>query len=134
MNAFREQLAELSREELLEILLEQDPELVKQVNRIEWVFAHKLTHLTWDDGTPIQGRPVTNEEIALLIDEPFQPDRKLSLSGISYHDQRQIHIARDSVLWAKHYLQADPRAYQILMLRHPKKRKILRAGRRLGKT
>lgn len=134
LDEFRQKLLALSREELLDIIMDQDPELVKQVNRIEYVFSHKLTHLTWDDGSPITERPVTKEELVLLVDEPFQPDPELSRMGISIHDQRQIHVARDPVLWAKHYLKAKPRAYQILMLRYPSNRKVLRAGRRLGKT
>lgn len=133
--AFRKRLVEeFSREELLGLILKQDPELHKQVRRIEWVFENKLTHLTWFDGTPISGRPVTNEELALLIDEPFTPDRDLTRMGVSIEQQHQIHIAKDPVLWARHFLNQNPRVYQIIMLRDPSTRKVLRAGRRLGKT
>ena len=45
-----------------------------------------------------------------------------------------MHIAKDPVMWAKHFLQVNPRVYQILILRDPSLRKVLRAGRRLGKT
>lgn len=131
---FYDRLAELPREDLLEIIEAQNPQLLKHVQRIEWVFENKLTHLNWPDGTPIEGRPVTNYELALLIDPPFEIDNDLIQIGITAEQQRQVHVASDPVLWARHYLNARPRAYQVWMLRHPKKRKILRAGRRLGKS
>jgi hypothetical protein len=131
---FRERLQKLPREELLELIELQDPELRAQVNRIEWVFANKLTHLTWSDGSPIMGRELTNEELSLLVDEPFEVDPELTKLGLSIMEQRQIHVAHDPVLWVKEVLGAKPRAYQILIMRHPSLKKVLRAGRRLGKT
>lgn len=131
---FRQKISELPREEILEILKDQDPELLKQVNRIEWVFKNKLSHLNWSDGTPVTDRDLTNEELSLLIDEPFELDKELLQIGISGEQQRQIHLAKDPVVWAKHFLKVNPRVYQILILRHPSLRKVLRAGRRLGKT
>jgi hypothetical protein len=131
---FRKKIAELPREDILQILKEQDPELLKQVNRIEWVFRNKLSHLNWNDGTPVSDRDLSNEELALLIDEPFELDKELLQVGISGENQRQIHIAKDPVVWSKHFLKVNPRVYQILILRHPSLRKVLRAGRRLGKT
>lgn len=131
---FREKLTELPREELLEIIEEQDPEARAQIRRIEWVFANKLSHLYWDDGTPIDGREFTNFELALLIDPPFFEDPDLTKMGIRLEQQRELHIVRDPVMWAKHYLQVEPRVYQTLILRHPNNRRVLRAGRRLGKT
>ena len=132
--AFREQLKKLSREDLLEIIKNQDIEIYKQVNRIEWVFRNKLSHVNWNSGLPVLDRDMTNEELAYLIDEPFEIDKELLDLGVSAEQQRQIHIAKDPVVWAKHFLKAEPRAYQILILRHPSLRKVLRAGRRLGKT
>lgn len=134
LSEFRQRLMELPRDDLLEIIRDQDPEVSKQVRRIEWVFENKLRHLTWPDGTQITGRPMTNQELALLVDEPFRPDPELTRMGLTVADQEQIHIASDPVLWSKHILKAEPRAYQILMLRDPSLRKVLRAGRRLGKT
>lgn len=131
---FYERLMGLSREELLETIREQNPDLIKQINRIEWVFSHKLGHLTWPDGLPVTERPLTNEELAFLVDEPFNPDPELGRMGLSIEQQRQVHIAKDPVLWSKHFLNIVPRAYQILMLRWPSNRKVLRAGRRAGKT
>lgn len=131
---FRKQLEALPREELLDIIRHQNPELVMHVERIEWVFENKLGHLTWADGSPIEGRQVTNEELALLVDPPFEVDNELLEMGISAEQQYQLYIAADPVLWAREYLGAKPRAYQIFILRHPKLRKVLRAGRRLGKT
>jgi hypothetical protein len=131
---FRKKIAELPRDEILEILRDQDPELFKQVNRIEWVFRNKLSHLNWNDGSPVIDRDLTNEELSLLIDEPFELDKELLQVGISGENQRQIHLAKDPVVWAKHFLKVNPRVYQILILRHPSLRKVLRAGRRLGKT
>jgi hypothetical protein len=134
IEAFRERLTQLPREELLDLLEEQDPELRAQVRRIEWVFENKLKHLTWGDGTPVKGRALTSEELSLLIDPPFEVQTELTRLGLSIDQQRQAFVAADPVLWARHFLAFRPRAYQILMLRHPKTRKVLRAGRRLGKT
>lgn len=131
---FRESLQKLSREDLLEIIKSQDVELLKQVNRIEWVFKNKLNHINWNNGEPVLERNLTNKELAYLIDEPFKIDKELLDLGIGPEQQRQIHIAKDPVVWARHFLQAQPRAYQILILRDPSLRKVLRAGRRLGKT
>jgi replicative DNA helicase len=131
---FRERLEALPREDLLEILKAQDPEIIKQVNRIEWVFANKLTHVNWSDGSPIESRPLTNRELSLLVDEPFEVDNNLLNAGLSSEQQRQLHYAKDPCLWAKHFLGVETRVYQTLILRDPALRKVLRAGRRLGKT
>jgi hypothetical protein len=131
---FREALESLSREDLLEIIKDQDPELIKQINRIEWVFENKLNHIAWSDGTPVIERKLTNKELALLVDEPFEMDLDLLAAGVSAEHQRQLHISRDPVVWAKQFLGAELRVYQILILRDPGLRKVLRAGRRLGKT
>lgn len=136
---FLSKLQALSRDELLEIIKGQHPDMMQEIRRIEWVFENKLRHLNWPDGTPIEGRPFTNEELSLLIDEPFNPDNGLTRAGMTIDQQRQLHIARDPVMWARAFLRVDdkpvsPRVYQILILRHPSLRKVLRAGRRLGKT
>ena len=131
---FREALESLSKEDLLEIIKDQDPELIKQINRIEWVFENKLNHIAWSDGTPVTERKLTNRELALLVDEPFEMDLDLLAAGVSAEHQRQLHISRDPVVWAKQFLGAELRVYQILILRDPGLRKVLRAGRRLGKT
>lgn len=131
---FRKKLEELPREELLEILNEQDPDITKQIKRIEWVFENKLGHLYWNDGTRVISRNFTNAELALLVDQPFFEDKTLTKMGVKIDQQRELHIVRDPVLWARHYLNVEPRIYQTLILRHPNNRKILRAGRRLGKT
>ena len=131
---FRKALENLSREDLLEIIKAQDPELIKQINRIEWVFENKLSHLSWNDGSPVTERKLTNKELALLVDEPFEVDLDLLQAGVSAEHQRQLHVSKDSVVWAKQFLEANLRVYQILILRDPSLRKVLRAGRRLGKT
>ena len=131
---FREKLKKLSREDLLEIIQEQNPETIKQINRIEWVFQNKLQHLAWNDGTPVLERPLTTSELSLLVEEPFEIDHELLNIGVSAEQQRQIHIAKDPCRWAKHFLNAETRVYQTLILRDPALRKVLRAGRRLGKT
>lgn len=74
---FREKLRTLSREDLLEIIEEQNPETIKQINRIEWVFKNKLSHLAWSDGTPVTNRPLTVNELSLLVEEPFEIDNDL---------------------------------------------------------
>lgn len=131
---FREKAAQLTRDELLELIHEQDPELIKQIRRVEWVFKNKLDHLTWSDGEPIEGRDYTNEELALILDPPFMLDKELLEAGISKEQQKKLHVASDVVLWAKQFLEAKPRVYQILLLRDPSNRRVLRFGRRAGKT
>lgn len=74
---FRKALENLSREDLLEIIKLQDVDTVKEINRIEWVFENKLKHLNWADGSTVLERPLTNRELALLIDEPFEVDYEL---------------------------------------------------------
>lgn len=74
---FRQDLEKLSREDLIEIIKAQDIETFKQINRIEWVFENKLQHLSWADGEQITSRPITNKELSLLIDEPFEIDNDL---------------------------------------------------------
>lgn len=133
-NKFRKTIEALPREDIIEILRAQDPETVKQINRIEWVFKNKLTHLTWKDGSPVLERPLTNYELSLLVDEPFEVDKDLLEAGISIDQQRQIHISKDPCVWGRNFLQAETRVYQTLILRDPSLRKVLRAGRRLGKT
>jgi hemerythrin superfamily protein len=39
---FRQELEKLDRDDLLEIIRLQDPELIKQINRIEWVLKINL--------------------------------------------------------------------------------------------
>ena len=131
---FRERLLELSREELLEIIKDQDPQYIKHIERIEYVFKYKLRHLTWNDGSPVNGKEFTKEELALLIDPPFSFDKELGKLGFNEEQQWHIHVASDPVLWAKNFLTDKPRAYQTLVLRDQNTRKIMRFGRRLGKT
>lgn len=103
---FRKQLEALSREDLIEIIQSQNPEYVKQINRIEWVFKNKLSHLNWQDGSPVVERQMTNKELALLVDEPFEVDNTFLNAGLSAEMQRQIHIAKDPCRWAKHFLRS----------------------------
>jgi hypothetical protein len=131
---FRKKIEKLPREDILEILRMQDPEIIKQINRIEWVFENKLQHLSWKDGTPVSSRPLTNYELSLLVDEPFELSKELLSMGITGEQQRQVHLAKDPCVWGKHFLGAETRVYQTLILRDPALRKVLRAGRRLGKT
>lgn len=131
---FRESLKHLSREDLIEIIAEQNPDLIPQIQRIEWVFRNKMSHLNWSDGTPILERDLTRDELALLVDEPFEVDQELLKNGIGTEYQRQFHISKDPVVWSREFLDIQPRVYQILILRDPSLRKVLRAGRRLGKT
>lgn len=131
---FREKLLELSREEILDIIREQDPQYIRHIERIEYVFKYKLTHLTWNDGSPVNGKEFTKEELALLVDPPFIFDKELAKLGFNEEQQYHIHIASDPVLWAKHFLNDRPRAYQTLVLRDQNEKKIMRFGRRLGKT
>jgi replicative DNA helicase len=49
-------------------------------------------------------------------------------------DQEMIEIMSDPAKWAAHHLGEAPRWYQEEILRHPHHRKVLRCGRRIGKT
>lgn len=124
----------MGRDRLLELITLQDPKLAEGVERCEWVFENKLSHLNWTDGTPILERKFTNAELALLIDEPFEPSEQLTDYGLSIAQQRQLHVAKDPVVWARDMMGFKSRVYQTLILRHPSLRKVLRAGRRLGKA
>jgi replicative DNA helicase len=145
LDPFRQKLVDsLTREELLEIIGDQNPDLLRGVERIEFVFKHKLRHLKWESGPEageyIQGKPLTREELSLLIDEPFKIKRELTAAGLDEEQQRKIHIAKDPVTWARSVLKdpdgnpIQPRVYQVLVLRHPSIRKVLRQGRRSGKS
>lgn len=131
---FRDKLLELPREELLEFIKKQDPDMIKQINRVEFVFEKRLKHLRWPDGSPVEGRKFTNDELARLIDPPFIHSSNLERMGFTEEMQRQIHVASDPVLWAKYFLGAKPRIYQILPLRDTNPQRVLRFGRRLGKS
>lgn len=50
------------------------------------------------------------------------------------HDEDMLKIFSDPVLWVRHHLGEGPRWYQEDILRHPHHRKVLRCGRRIGKT
>lgn len=50
------------------------------------------------------------------------------------YDLEMIEIMSDPVKWAAHHLGTAPRWYQAEILRHPHNRKVLRCGRRIGKT
>lgn len=131
---FYKKLSMLPRHELLELINLQDPYLREQVEYIEEVFRTRLTHLNWNDGTPIVERPFTNQELAYLVDEPFEVDEELTRMGFGINEQQKLHFSKDAVLWAKHYLNARPRVYQVLIIRDPNQFKVLRAGRRIGKS
>lgn len=131
---FRAKLEKQPRERLLEIIEDQNPEFIPQINRIEYVFSKKMNHLQWNDGTPVIDRPLTQQELALLIDPPFKPDPDLSKMGVTLDKQKEVHIASDVVLWARDYLNTKPRVYQILLMRDPSLRKVFRLGRRSGKS
>ncbi len=134
MEDFKGRLRNLSRKELLDIIRAQNPDYIKQINRIEYVFKHKLRHLTWKDGSTVDNKDFTKEELMLLVDPPFQFNRELAKAGFTEAQQRQAHIAADPVLWAKAFLEDVPRAYQSLIMRDPSRKKVMRMGRRLGKT
>lgn len=137
---FREALAKKPREDLLRIIKMQDEDIYEQVIKIEEVFRNKLSHLKWSDGTPIEGRDFSNEELALIVDEPFKISQDLIDMGINAEKQKELHIVSDPVTWAKTFLKDEegspisPRAYQILPMRSESHRKVLRWGRRLGKS
>jgi hypothetical protein len=56
---FRKKVESLERDDIIDLIRAQDPELVKQINRIEWVFCNKVHLLTWNNGTPVSERPLT---------------------------------------------------------------------------
>lgn len=132
---FRETLKTKSRDELLSIIQIQNPEYIEEINLIEDVFRTKLQHLTWDNGQHIDGRPITNSELISLIDPPFIYDKRMARDfGMLEKDQRNLHMASDVVLWTRHFLNVQPRVYQCLVLRDQNLNRVMRLGRRMGKT
>lgn len=137
---FRQKLEQKSREELLRLIKIQDPATYDEVMQIEDVFRNKMSHLTWNDGSPITERDLSIKELALLIDEPFTVSNHLLEMGITAEKQKELHIMSDPVTWCKTFLkdgEGDPirmRAYQTLVLRDESTRKVMRWGRRLGKS
>ncbi len=131
---FKEKLAALDRDDLLSIIEQQNPKYIKQIEKIEYVFRNNLSHLNWDDGKPVLERDLTNDELRTLIDAPFIFSPEYAKLGFNEFDQQQIHVAADPVLWAREFLNAKPRAYQTLVLRDKSRKRVLRWGRRLGKT
>ena len=81
--AFREQLKKLSREDLLEIIKNQDIEIYKQVNRIEWVFRNKLSHVNWNSGLPVLDRDMTYSKRSSCLVKTFFKSRTKSISNIN---------------------------------------------------
>ena len=131
---FREKLRSQPRDRLLEIISEQNPRYIKDINRIEWVFRNKLSHINDHNGNPITERDLTKDELIKLIDPPFIFSKEMMKDGFGEDVQRQIHIASDPVIWNKTILGAEPRAYQTLVLREQNDQIVLRWGRRLGKA
>lgn len=56
------------------------------------------------------------------------------MAKFTKYDQEMLEIFTDPVKWAAHHLGESPRWYQEQILRHPHHRKVLRCGRRIGKT
>ncbi len=131
---FRENLKNKTPDELREIIALQNPDFIEDIDRIENVFSTKLIHLKWPNGDPVTERKVTKDELILLVDEPFTHSPELNKRGVTLAEQKQLHMAKDPVLFARHFLGMEPRAYQALILRDPHEKKILRTGRRLGKA
>ena len=132
---FYEQIENLSREELLGIIERQNPEYIKQIQRTEWVFSNMMSHIRDDNGESIVSRPVTDEELKMLIDPVFIYSKDLAkVGGFNEDQQKTIHISSDPILWGREYLDLKPRIYQTLILRTPSRKKVLRLGRRMGKS
>jgi replicative DNA helicase len=56
------------------------------------------------------------------------------MARFTKYDEEMIEIMSDPAKWAAHHLGEPPRWYQEEILKHPHHRKILRCGRRIGKT
>lgn len=56
------------------------------------------------------------------------------MTKFTRHDREMLEIFSDPVKWAAHHLGSPLRWYQAEILRHPHNRKVLRCGRRIGKT
>lgn len=126
-------LDKLTKEELVELLPRS---MQAEIRRVEWAWKNIDR---WSLGTmriPATGQLVselelTKEDILLL----FDPDpEEFKVSGDSDDDNWLRYVSSDPVIWARIYLGLNPRIYQILLLRDPSNRKVLRLGRRCGKT
>lgn len=128
----------LDREELISLLPIQ---IQRELRRAEWAWEH-IDDLAYGKGhddsqivldpftfEPIHDRRFTREEIMLMFDPPFveDPEQSEKANLLAYG-------AGDPVVFSRLFLRTNPRIYQILILRDPSIRKVLRLGRRCGKS
>lgn len=127
-----EELEELTREELISLLPKS---MQREIRRVEEVFEN-LDILTRGkklyfphSGESVQGWKFSKDDILLMFDPPMKEYR-----GVSKEEAYLSYVNSDPVIWARIYLGINPRVYQLVLLRHPHQRKVLRLGRRCGKT
>lgn len=108
-----------------------DERTKNEVERIEWVFSKSPQLRPYKE----EYKPFhfDTDLLRMLYDPSFEPSHA-QLEEFSQEQLLAIHIAQDPVTWGKAMLGLRPRAYQTIMLRWPYDQKVLRLGRRLGKT
>lgn len=124
-------LEKLSAEELVQLLPKSLQKQVARANKT-WEHIDDLAGKEIYDPSSnkrVNEKRLTKEEILLLFDPEMIEDPTLSKE-----DNLLRHINTDPVLWSRYYLSMNPRLGQILVLRDDKDRKVLRFGRRCGKT
>lgn len=125
-------LEKLDRDDLISLLPKS---MQREIKRIEDVFDNMdiLTrgkNLVFPyNGRPIKGWKFDKSDILLMFDPPKQSFSDIPEETVSTH-----RVYADPVLWSRVYLGINPRVYQIVLLRNPHPRKVLRLGRRCGKT
>lgn len=124
-------MQELSKEELVALLPKS---MQYEIRRVEWAWRNIEKWSKSEVRIPATGQLVselefTKDEILMMFDPAREDNPELS------EEDNLIKWANsDPVIWSRVYVSMNPRVYQILLLRDPHPRKVLRLGRRCGKT
>jgi hypothetical protein len=121
----------LDKYELVELLPKS---MQNEIRRAEWAWENidKLAgEEVYDpfDNSYVRDRRFTREEILYMFDPEY-----VEVPSMDEEANLLAYAAMDKVLWARTHLYINPRSYQILFLRDPSRRKLLRWGRRCGKS
>lgn len=130
---FREdpRLEYLDKGELIELLPES---MQHEIRRAEWAWEH-IDELAGEevydpfDGSFVRDRRFTRDEIMLMFDPAYT-----EVPSMSEEDNLLAYAASDKAIWVRTHLYMNPRSYQTLFLRDQSRRKLLRWGRRCGKS
>lgn len=124
----RPDLADKTFDELYDGLT---PQLKAGVDRIMWCFRKKLPTIDGVDQKEVAKFELTTEDLRLLYD-PILPEE---LTSEMTEEEQIITLSSiDAVTWVRHFLNYEPRAYQIMMMRDKSRTRSYKCGRRTGKS